>query len=306
VRACHGDLHLRNICLLDGRPTPFDAIEFDPDLSRIDLLYDLAFLLMDLEGRGLRVPANIVFNRYHDMAGEADGMAALPLFLSLRAAIRAQVAAAAGRLQDPVDARGSRRLAARYLALALRLLQPAPTGLVAIGGLSGSGKSSLARRLAPVLGRAPGARLLRSDVIRKRLAGLVPEQRLDAARYTPAAAAAVYDHLTGAARACLAAGQSVVADAVFPRQAQRRAIEAAAGDANATFDGFWLDAPIDTLRRRMAARGIDASDATPDLLPAQQAGLEGEWLDWTRLDATQEAGGLARQAAALLARVPPD
>src|SRR5246127_816873 len=95
IRHCHGDLHLRNICLFDGKPTLFDCLEFDEALARIDVLYDLAFLLMDLEHRGLGHFANRVFNRYLDRSGEDDGLAAMPLFLSLRAAIRAHVTATA-------------------------------------------------------------------------------------------------------------------------------------------------------------------------------------------------------------------
>ena len=94
VRRCHGDLHLRNVCLFDGRPTLFDCLEFSDELASVDVLYDLAFLLMDLEHRGLAVFSNLVLNRYLDLTGEDDGLAAMPLFLSSRAAIRAHVAAA--------------------------------------------------------------------------------------------------------------------------------------------------------------------------------------------------------------------
>jgi aminoglycoside phosphotransferase family enzyme len=95
VRRCHGDLHLRNICLLDGRPTLFDCLEFSDSLASIDVLYDLAFLVMDLEHRGLTDLSNLVLNRYLDLTDEDDGLPAIPLFLSLRAAIRAHVTATA-------------------------------------------------------------------------------------------------------------------------------------------------------------------------------------------------------------------
>ncbi|MBV9375890.1 MAG: phosphotransferase, partial [Alphaproteobacteria bacterium] len=95
VRHCHGDLHLRNICLLDNKPTLFDCLEFDEGLASIDVLYDLAFLLMDLEHRGFGHFANSMLNRYLDRTEEDDGLAAMPLFLSLRAAIRAHVTATA-------------------------------------------------------------------------------------------------------------------------------------------------------------------------------------------------------------------
>src|SRR5439155_22510257 len=116
VRRCHGDLHLRNICLLDGKPTLFDCLEFSDALASIDVLYDLAFLLMDLEHRGLAHVANRVLNRYLDRTAEDDGLAAMPLFLSIRAGIRAQ--AVANAVERAPDSRASEELAAdarRYL-----------------------------------------------------------------------------------------------------------------------------------------------------------------------------------------------
>jgi aminoglycoside phosphotransferase family enzyme len=150
VRRCHGDLHLRNICLFEGKPTLFDCLEFSDALAFIDVLYDLAFLLMDLEHRGLTDFSNIVLNRYLDLTGEDEGLAAMPLFLSLRAAIRAHVTATA--MDQAAAAERKREMAAEarsYLDLAARLLRPRPCRLVAVGGLSGSGKSTLAAALAP-------------------------------------------------------------------------------------------------------------------------------------------------------------
>src|SRR5260370_14046234 len=207
VRHCHGDLHLRNICLRDGKPTLFDCLQFDEALASIDVLYDLAFLLMDLEHHGLGHFANRVFNRYLDRSEEDGGLAAMPFFLSLRAAIRAHVTAtalehaarAAARAKMACDAR-------RYLGLAERFLEPQPRRLVAIGGLSGAGKSTLAAGLTPALGLRPGARVLRSDVTRKLLLGVDPEERLPATVYTREASARVYDPLSRKASVGLAAG----------------------------------------------------------------------------------------------------
>ncbi|HEU0157198.1 MAG TPA: phosphotransferase, partial [Stellaceae bacterium] len=148
VKRCHGDLHLRNICLLDGAPLLFDCLEFSEELAIIDILYDLAFLLMDLAHRGLGAFANRVLNRYLDRTQEDDGLAALPLFLSLRAGIRAHVTATA--LEQGGDAQMAAE-ARRYLELAQTALAPRPPRLVAVGGLSGSGKSTLAAALAPEL-----------------------------------------------------------------------------------------------------------------------------------------------------------
>ena len=169
VRRCHGDLHLRNIVLIDGEPTLFDAVEFSDEIASGDVLYDLAFLLMDLEERGLRAVANRLFNRY--LAPEPPealtGLAALPLFLSLRAAIRAKVEAAGAERLEGEKRDEARALARRYFDRAVQFLAYGPPRLVAIGGLSGVGKSALAGALAPEIGRAPGALWLRSDLERK-------------------------------------------------------------------------------------------------------------------------------------------
>ena len=202
VRRCHGDLHLRNICLIDGRPVLFDGIEFNDAFSVIDVLYDLAFLLMDLEHRGHRDSANLVFNRYLAMSGDLDGLAAMPLFLSCRAAVRAKTTAAAARA-DSEAAKSLEAEACSYLDLACGLLEPRRPVLIAIGGLSGSGKSTLAQRLAPLAGGSPGALLLRSDVIRKRLFDMAPETALNASGYTPEQSERVYRRLIESAAAAI-------------------------------------------------------------------------------------------------------
>src|SRR5262249_31340734 len=137
VRRGHGDLHLRNVCLFEGRPTLFDCLEFSDELATVDVLYDLAFLLMDLKHRRLADFANLVLNRYLDLTGEDDGLAAMPLFLSLRAAIRAHVTAAA---MERVAQPGRGTEARSYLDLSALLLQPGSRRLVAIGGRGGPGQ----------------------------------------------------------------------------------------------------------------------------------------------------------------------
>jgi aminoglycoside phosphotransferase family enzyme len=182
VRRCHGDLHLGNLCLWEGKPVPFDALEFDEALATIDVAYDLAFLLMDLEHRASRAAANRVMNRYVARTGDV-ATAGLPIFLSQRAMIRAHVLGSMN--QD----------AAAYLAAAQAYLVPARPMVVAIGGLQGTGKSTLARALAPCIGAAPGALILRSDEIRKRLHAALPEARLPPDAYTAIANAATNDAL---------------------------------------------------------------------------------------------------------------
>ena len=306
VRLCHGDLHLRNICLIDGRPTLFDCIEFSEEIARIDVLYDLSFLLMDLEHRGLAAFANQVLNRYLDRGDESGGLLALPLFQSLRAAIRAHTGAtAAARQSDPQRAATMREDNAAYLALASALLKPAPPMLIAMGGVSGTGKSTLTYELAPDLGRAPGARVLRSDVLRKRLHGVAPETRLTPEAYAPERSHAVYRTLCEEAAGALASGQAVIVDAVFLRPEERAAIAEVARDTGVPFLGLWLEAPPDILEARLEGRRGDASDATAEVMHSQRS-LEAGRIEWLRIDAApQEPLQGLDSARAALAEVRP-
>jgi aminoglycoside phosphotransferase family enzyme/predicted kinase len=289
VRRCHGDLHLGNIVLIDGAPVLFDAIEFDPVFATGDVLYDLAFLLMDLVERDLGPAANIVFNRYLTEAqrdDDLDALAALPLFLSVRAAIRAKVAAA----RDDAEAARS------YFALAQALHAPSPPRLVAVGGLSGTGKSLLARRLAPALPPAPGAVVLRSDVERKRLFGKAEAERLPASAYTDEVTAKVYAALAEKARRVLAAGHSAVVDAVFARPAERAQL---AQTADAALHGLFLTADLATRMARVGGRKLDASDADDAVARAQEQYDLGT-IDWGEVDASGTPDETLRRARVLL------
>lgn len=297
VRRCHGDLHLGNIVLIGGAPVLFDALEFDERLGTCDMLYDLAFLVMDLDQRGLAPRAHRVFQAWLDAMRDESGLAALPLFLAVRAAIRAMVALQGGDA-DPPRARAMLDRAARYLA------PPAPR-LVAVGGVSGTGKSELARRLAPALGPAPGAVVLRSDVARKALFGVEARTRLPAAAYAPEVGARVYRRLMRRAEAILAAGHAAILDATFLSAQERRAAGALADRAGVPFTGLWLDAPEDVLAARIAARqdaASDASDADIAVLRRQRARLDPP-SDWARLDAAGPPDAVLRHA---LAAVPEE
>jgi len=297
VRRCHGDLHLRNVCLFDGRPTLFDCLEFSDELASVDVLYDLAFLLMDLDHRGLADFASLVFNRYLDLTGEDDGLAAMPLFLSSRAAIRAHVTAAAiERATPPAEKAEMAAQARRYLDLSALSLRPRSCRLVAIGGLSGTGKSTLAAALAPSL----GARVLRSDVIRKSLFGVAPETRLPTSAYRSQVSRRVYQAMRRKAADALTAGYSVIIDAVSLKPAERRSFVAVAETAGVPFVGLWLAAPPATMDRRLRARRRDASDATPEVL-ALQLEQDPEAMDWVRIDTgagPEECLSAARRALA--------
>jgi aminoglycoside phosphotransferase family enzyme/predicted kinase len=270
VRRCHGDLHLRNIVLLDGAPVPFDAIEFSDRIANIDVLYDLAFTLMDLLHRGLGSLANRLLNEWLWRIGETPGaphdeaLALLPLFLARRASIRAYVGQAAAAVRGDID-----EMARAYQRSALEFLKPAPPRLLAIGGLSGTGKTTLALKRAPDTGRAPGAVVVRSDVERKRHAGIALEARMPIGSYRPELSAEVYAICLAHAGRILRAGQSVILDAVFAREDERQAVEALAREVGVPFEGIWLDVPKDVAQARVAARKGDASDATPAVVERQ-------------------------------------
>ncbi len=300
VRHCHGDLHLANICLYEGRPTPFDAIEFSDLFARIDVFYDLAFLLMDLDHRGFRRLAAFVLNRYLDQGGpppdpdagdarpgdDVAGLAALPLFLSMRAAVRAHVSGAqAAGLADPATRAGRQAEAGAYFARALSYLDvPAPR-LVAVGGLSGSGKSRLARELASHLGAAPGARVVRSDVTRKRLAGIDIQDRLAPEFYTPEWSARTYRACFAEIRTALTAGRAAVFDAVQAKPEERAMIAGLARDAGVPFDGIWVSAPLDVRLRRIADRQANVSDVTPEVARGQEDYDLGD-VGWSEVSST--------------------
>lgn len=301
VRRCHGDLHLGNVCLFEGAPVPFDAIEFNPAISCIDTLFDLAFLLMDLELRGSRQLANACLNAYLEVLPETAGLAALPAMMALRAGVRAHTRAAASRAQ--ADAARRAAIAAdarRHLAALEGFLDAPPPRLVAIGGVSGTGKSTLARGLAPDLHAAPGAVVLRSDALRKELAGAAPEEKLDAAHYTAERSRVVYATLLARAAEILRAGRSVVLDAVFQREAEREDAAALAREAGCRFDGLWLEADRETAAARIGARRNDASDATVEVLDQQLARDARVPACWRAVDARGEPSQvLARARAAM-------
>jgi aminoglycoside phosphotransferase family enzyme/predicted kinase len=286
IRRIHGDLHLGNIVLIDGRPVLFDAIEFSDLIASGDVLYDIAFLLMDLVERRLGAAANIVFNRYLTETRrpeDLDALAALPFYLSMRAAIRAKVTAA--RLdQAAVDERPAiARNARSYFDWARRFIKPGPPRLIAIGGLSGTGKSVLARALAADLAPPPGAVVLRSDVERKRLCGRQEDEPLSAGAYTAEVTARVYEAICNQARRALAAGHTAIIDAVFAKPSERAL--AARSAAGATFVGLFLAADLTTRARRVGTRRGDASDADA-VVARDQEGYDLGDLDWRCVDAS--------------------
>jgi aminoglycoside phosphotransferase family enzyme/predicted kinase len=290
VKRVHGDLHLGNICLLEGRPTLFDAIEFSDDFACVDTGFDFSFLLMDLELRASRRAASLVMNHYLAETADYDLAAFLPLFLSLRAAIRSHVAAARAKLGTSEAARNmALKEAGFYLGHAEAYLAPPAPMLVAVGGLSGSGKSRLAREIAPGLGASPGALVLRSDVIRKQLWGVPITAKLPAEAYGAAPTIQTFERLFHLASQALAAGHSVVADTVFARPEHRGAIEEVARRAGVSFHGLWVEASPELMAERIARRAAgnkrNASDATGEVLKMQMGYELGE-IGWRRIDSS--------------------
>lgn len=307
VRHCHGDLHLGNVTEIDGHPVIFDCIEFNDHIARIDVLYDLAFLLMDLAFRAasddrLEGFANRALNVYLDHLAECEigaavtGLSLLPLFAATRAVVRAKVTAVQAKDEAAKDRANA------YLEFADRLLEPASPCLVAVGGLSGTGKSTIAKRIAARTGGPLGAVHLRSDVIRKRIFGVAPLERLPQAAYAPGAGARVYEEMLRLAGEALEAGASVVLDAVFAREGERAKIGRLAAEHGIPFAGLWLEAPPDVLEARVAARearGDDPSDAGVAVLRRQLSYDLGA-MEWTRVDASGRPDEVLKAALAPL------
>ncbi len=305
VRECHGDLHLRNICLVDGRPTLFDAIEFSEDFSVIDTAYDLAFLLMDLQFCGRARLATFVLNRYLDVGDDGpDVFRLMPVLISMRAQIRAHVGGAAARAVGAGEGdQAELDRARRYLEFSGAVLdRPAPV-LIAVGGLSGSGKSRLARELAQYYGAAPGARVVRTDAIRKRLAGVGLEEKLGPDGYTSEMTERTYARFQGDAKDALAAGQSVIMDAVFAKPEQRDAVARLAA-AGVPFAGVWVDAPLDVRLARIEGRKNNVSDATVDVAKMQEEYDLGE-IGWLRVDSSGKKSATVEAARRLLSAYFP-
>jgi aminoglycoside phosphotransferase family enzyme/predicted kinase len=289
VRRCHGDLHLANIVMWEGRPALYDAVEFDEAVATIDTLYDLAFLLMDLDRHDQRPAANVVLNRYLWRNAEPldlQGLIAMPLFLALRAAVRGMVTTDRARQEGPDAGESDLEKARHYVRAALSYLEAPPPRLVAIGGWSGIGKTTVGASLAPWLGRAPGAVHLRTDLERKKLARVGELERLPESAYSLEARERIYGAVREKARAVLATGHSVIVDAVFGEPDARQAIQALAKDVGAAFHGIWLQADAEKLPDRVGARRNDASDATPEVVRMQVRSDPGPFSkEWTAVDA---------------------
>jgi len=253
---------------------------------------------MDLWHRGLLELANLMANRYLDETDNEDGFALLPFLMAIRAAVRAHVTGT--QVEEGGDPSGSLRNEARaYFNLATELLKERAPRLIAIGGLSGSGKTTIAEALAAHVGAAPGARVVESDRIRKALHGVPPETRLPDKAYRPDVSERVYREMAWRADLILAEGGSVVADAVFDRPLDRLRIEQVAGERRVPFLGIWLDVSPDVMWRRVDQRRGGPSDATVDIL-SRQLERDAGAITWHRLDAARRPDGIVSDIIALI------
>jgi hypothetical protein len=293
IRECHGDLHLGNITLIDGHVTPFDCIEFNPELRWIDVFSEVAFLLMDLDDHGQAQFANRVLNGYLQDSGDYAGLGVLRYYRVYRAMVRAKVAVLTRQQTetgsgDHDRASGEYR---QYANLALGYIARERAVMVITRGFSGSGKSTVARELCERTGMIQ----LRSDVERKRLAGLsaTESSRSDTGTglYTVDRTAKTYQHLGALAKTVLTAGYSVIVDATFLKREQRDHFRTLATTTGTPFLVLECIANNSELQQRILSRNAcrrDASEATLEVLHAQQATeepLAGEELHATlRLD----------------------
>jgi predicted kinase len=248
-----------------------------------------------------------VLNRYladRRRDDDLEALAALPFFLSMRAAIRAKVTAARMERAEPAGRPAIARAARAYFDFARKAIAPPPPAFVAVGGLSGTGKTHLARALAPQIGAMPGAVILRSDVERKALFATAETDKLPPEAYTDEVTARVYAVLADKARRVVAAGHGVIVDAVFARPHERAAMAQAARTAGLALRGLFLSADLATRLARVGRRAADASDADAAVARAQEGYDLGD-LDWTRIDASgTPADTLARSRAALAELTP--
>lgn len=276
VRECHGDLHLSNITLQDGQATVFDCIEFNDSFRWIDVLNDLAFLLMDLESRDEYGLAADVLNTWLEYTGDYNGLALLPLYKAYRAMVRAKIALFTRENPDLDDEAREELLDSyrRYAALADTYTRIPNAYLLATTGLSGSGKSVISAALSRNLGLVR----LRSDVERKRLFGLDPLDSSDSGQgeklYTADATCQTYERLSRLASCLLLAGMPVIVDSAALKQQERDLLETVAANLGLPFCLIDCEAPEETRRQWVRARQGDASEATESLLDDQQQWAE--------------------------------
>jgi uncharacterized protein len=267
IRECHGDLHLGNICFWQNQFFLFDCIEFNEPFRFVDVMYDIAYIVMDLEMRQRPDLSALFLNAYVEQTGDWDGLQVLPIYVSRQTYVRAKITSFL--LNDPAvsaaDKAKAQDTAATYYRLAWQYAQPRQGQLFLMSGLSGSGKSTTARLLSSLT----GAIHIRSDAVRKHLGGIPLNQRGGADLYTPEMTQKTYQRLLDLGIKLAKGGYTVVLDAKYDRQSLREAAIAQAQTHQIPLKIYHCDAPLDLLRDRLQHRTGDIADATADLLEHQ-------------------------------------
>jgi uncharacterized protein len=291
IRECHGDVHLRNICFWHDKILLFDCIEFNEPFRFVDVMFDIAYIIMDLDARNRPDLSNLFLNAYIEQTGDWEGLQVLPLYLSRQSYVRAKVTSFL--LGDPSIPEAVKQeamaTAKRYYTLAWEYTQHKSGQLILMSGLSGSGKSTVAQTLA----RQMGAIQIRSDAVRKHLGGVALDEKGEAALYSPEMTQKTYDRLLQLGTTLASQGYTVILDATYNRQALRLPVIAQAQADQIPLQILHCDAPISVLRDRLQQRAEDISDATADLLDQQQlesfSEIEQPYLK--TLDTTQDLEG---------------
>lgn len=302
----HGDLHLRNMCLHDGRVVIFDCVEFNQAFRAGDVMNDIAFLTMDLDARGLPALGNDFLNEYLEWTQDYGGLALLDFYQIYRAYVRGKVTSfLMDAATEPARREAARREAEDYFQLAERYLAPRTPGLLITCGLSGSGKTTAARQAAAALGGV----IVRSDAVRKHLAGVPLDEDASApfgqGIYNPAMSARTYQAMLDHARAVIDAGRWAILDATYNTRAARAAVADLARERDVPFAVVHCLAERDELARRLqrrAAENSDISDAGAAILDKQARRFEEPTADEGRVFVWRGGDDLATWLNALARR----
>ncbi len=272
IKECHGDLHLKNICLWQDKIQLFDRIEFNEPFRFVDVMYDVAFAVMDLDARGRKDFGNAFLNTYLEQTGDWEGLQLLPLYLSRQAYVRAKVTSFLlndPAIDDKVKQEAS-QTAADYYKQAWEYTQPTQGKLILMSGLSGSGKSTVAKAIA----RKTGAIQIRSDAVRKHLAGIALDAKGSDEIYSSEMSQKTYDRLLELGILLVKVGFTVILDAKYDLISSREPVITAAKANQIPLQIINCTAPLDVISDRLNSRSGDISDATADLLASQQAAAE--------------------------------
>ncbi|MGI0483515.1 AAA family ATPase [Geminocystis sp. CENA526] len=272
IRECHGDLHLKNICIWQDKIQLFDRIEFNEPFRFVDVIYDVAFLVMDLDSKGEKELGNIFLNTYIERTGDWEGLQVLPLYLSRQAYVRAKVTSFLlddSAISETVK-KEAKKTAEDYYNLAWEYTQKSEGKLILMSGLSGSGKTTTARQIA----KENNAIHIRSDAVRKHLAGISLEEKGDDSLYSISMTNKTYERLFYLAKLLTKQGFTVILDAKFDRISLRQPMIEFALQENIDLQIIYCTAPLNVLFDRLQKRTGDISDATPELLAKQQAQFE--------------------------------